>query len=96
MREVVKRPLAKQDLKGIWHYSYEQWGETQATHHLEQLERGMKRLTDNPETGRSRERMRLGYRSWQIAQHVIFYTVEAGRISIRRVPHTQMDLDSNL
>lgn len=72
MREVVKRPLAEQDLKGIWHYSYEQWGETQATRYLEQLEQDMKRLVDNPEIGCSREKMRPGYGSLQIARHVIF------------------------
>jgi hypothetical protein len=31
MREVVMRPLAIADLEGIWLYTYEHWGEQQAT-----------------------------------------------------------------
>ncbi len=30
MSEIVKRPRARQDLKAIWRYSFEQWGEKQA------------------------------------------------------------------
>jgi len=30
MRKIVKRPLARQDLKQIWRYSFKEWGEAQA------------------------------------------------------------------
>jgi len=30
MREIVKRPRAREDLKGIWRYSFTEWGEAQA------------------------------------------------------------------
>ena len=39
MLEIVKRPRAKEDLKGIWHYTFNEWGEAQADTYLMDPER---------------------------------------------------------
>lgn len=52
MVEVVKRPLAKSDLKDIWHYSFNKWDEDQADNYLLQLEAGMQGLATSGPTSR--------------------------------------------
>ncbi|MCK0509559.1 type II toxin-antitoxin system RelE/ParE family toxin [Aromatoleum buckelii] len=63
MRRIVKRPLARQDLIGIWRYTYEEWGEQHADRYLDELEAGIARLQDYPGLGRVRDEVRQGYRS---------------------------------
>ena len=49
MLVITKRPLAKEDLKGIWRHTYKQWGERQADKYLIELGTGIDGLSDNPE-----------------------------------------------
>lgn len=96
MREIVKRPLARQDLKDIWRYSFETWSETQADTYLAELDAGIARLRDNPELGKRRDALRSGYRSLQINEHIIYYVLTPYVIRIVRVLHTRMDPDRYL
>ena len=96
MYEVVKSPLAKSDLKGIWHYSFNKWGEDQADKYLLQLDAGMQGLTSNPNIGKSREKVRKGYRSIQINRHVIYYRLKGKIIDIVRVLHERMIPEKHL
>jgi len=48
MRELVKRPRAKDDLKGIWRYTFDEWGEAQADKYLAEIEAKLGRLKSNP------------------------------------------------
>lgn len=72
MLEVVKSPLAENDLLDIWQYSYDKWGADKAAEYLLQLDAGMRGLVANPKLGKSREKVRKGYRSIQINRHVIY------------------------
>lgn len=96
MPRIVKRPLARKDLIGIWLHTCEVWGARQADKYLDDLDTGIARLKDHPGLGRARDEVRQGYRSLTINHHVIFYTVESGLIRIVRVLHAQMDPDSHL
>ena len=96
MRRIVKRPLAREDLIGIWRYTYEEWGEQQADRYLDELEAGIAKLQNHPRLGRARDEIRQGYRSLAINQHVVFYTVEGDVIRIIRVLHARMDPESHL
>lgn len=96
MREIVKSPLAEEDLLDIWLYSYSKWGEDKASHYLLQLEAGMLNLSSNPMVGKSREKIRLGYRSIQINRHMIYYRREGEIISIVRVLHERMIPEKHL
>ncbi len=96
MYEVVKSPLAKSDLKDIWHYSFNKWDEDQADKYLLQLDAGMEGLTSNPNIGKSREKVREGYRSTQINRHVIYYRLEGNIIDIVRVLHERMIPEKHL
>ena len=41
-------PAAKADLREIWLYTAEQWGEQQADRYLQELEECCERLVDHP------------------------------------------------
>ena len=90
MLNVVKSPLAENDLIDIWQYSYDKWGADKAAEYLMQLNAGMQGLTNNPQLGKSREHIRIGYRSIQINHHVIYYRLGDKFIDIIRVLHESM------
>lgn len=96
MFELVIRPRARDDLKQIWRYSFDQWGELQADSYLEKLHKGLQRLRSHPEIGVSREQIRPGYRALQIGQHQFYYRVGEETIEIVRVLHERMDADRHL
>jgi toxin ParE1/3/4 len=87
MYEIVKSPLAEEDLKEIWHYSYDRWGEEKATAYLLQLDAGIQGLRNNPQIGKAHDHIRKGYRAIQINRHVVFYRLQAHSINIVRVLH---------
>ena len=74
-RKIHKSALAELDLIGIWEYSFEQWDADQADKYLDELDRGISLLADNPELGVSREEVREGYRVLFINSHAIYYTI---------------------
>ncbi len=90
-RKIHKSALAELDLIGIWEYSFEQWDADQADKYLDELDRGISLLADNPELGVSREEVREGYRVLFINSHAIYYTINSSTIFIVRVLYEQMD-----
>ncbi len=90
MYEVTQSQLARQDLKGIFRYSFEKWGADKAAEYLVQLDAGIHALIDNPAIGRSRDEIRDGYRSIQINRHIVFYRVLDQVIDVVRVLHERM------
>lgn len=96
MLELVIRPRAQADLKGIWRYSSEQWGEAQANRYLRDLEREILGLLDFPELGMSYEHVRPGYRALHAKRHLVFYRSLKGRLEIVRVLHEAMHVESHL
>ncbi len=96
MLEIVKRPRAKEDLKGIWHYTFNEWGEAKADTYLAEIEAGIARLKQNPKLGRPRENLRAGYRSLRVNQHIVCYVIKQSRIRVIRVLHAQMDPERQL
>ena len=81
-RKIHKHALAESDLIGIWAYSFNQWDEVQADKYLDELDRGVRLLADNPELGSKRDRVREGYRELFINHHAIYYTVTPTTIHV--------------
>lgn len=96
MRDIVKRPGARDDLIAIWRYSFEEWGEAQADRYLAEIEAGIRRLQQHPELGKNRDDIRRGYRSLQVNRHILYYRVTPSVIRIVRVLHARMDPDGHL
>ena len=66
-------PKAKADLRIIWNYTTEKWGENQAIQYILQIKSKFKQLADNPLLGKSRNDIKEGYRSFPEGKHHIFY-----------------------
>lgn len=49
-------------------------------------------LGRNPEAGKHREDVRLGYRSFPVFEYLIFYRIEFSGVRIMRVIHGRRDL----
>ncbi|MDX2506402.1 MAG: type II toxin-antitoxin system RelE/ParE family toxin [Gammaproteobacteria bacterium] len=96
MLNITKRPLAKEDLKGIWRYTYKHWGERQADKYLNELGHAIDRLVNNPEIGISCPYVNAEYRQYSIKHHIIFYRIEETAIVIVRVLHERMDPNRHL
>ncbi len=89
MLKLYKQARAEQDLKNIWLYTCETWGEAQADRYFDELDNGLKTLGRNPDIGKNRESIRKGYRSFQINRHVVFYKVASS--TIRRISAIHME-----
>ena len=96
MRELVVRPRAYADLEGTWLYTFEKWGEEQASKYLRQLHGALDLLKDDPERGKNREAIKPGHFSVHVGRHVAFYTLTDAIVGIERVLHDQMDAPRHL
>ena len=68
-----------------------QWDANQADRYLDELDKGISALADNPELGVSRDAVRAGYRALFINSHAVYYTITAGAIFVVRIHHEGMD-----
>jgi toxin ParE1/3/4 len=92
----LRSSRAREDLKGIWRYTFAEWGEAQADKYLAEPGAGIARLREHPELGRPREDVRPGYRSLRINEHIVYYTITPSVIRIVRILHVRMDPDTHL
>jgi toxin ParE1/3/4 len=90
-RAVRKSTLAELDLISIWAYSLGQWDATQADNYLDELDKGISALADNPELGVNRDAVRTGYRALFINSHAVYYTITPRAIFFVRILHEGMD-----
>ena len=96
MRELVVSHRAEADLREIWVYSFENWGEEQADRYLDQLDDGLQKCGVDPDAGKSRDEVRPGYRSMLVRKHVVYYTFTDGEVLIQRVLHGSMDPEKHV
>lgn len=83
---------AERDLRDIWDYTVETWGQVQAERYLNKLEARFLDLAKHPKKGRARDDLVPDYRSYQEGKHVIFFKqIEVG-IAIARILHERMDV----
>ena len=89
-------PRAANDLDDIADYTIQSWGEDQASEYLGALIERFESLADNPLSGRERDDVHPGYRSFPEGSHIIFYTVHEDYIAIIGIPHKSMDAGATL
>jgi toxin ParE1/3/4 len=90
------RPAAEADLKQIWRYSVENWGEDRAERYITDLRMAIERAAEAPLSG---QQMKIGARLYyfrRAASHRIFYRETRGGIEVLRVLHAQMDFARHL
>jgi len=91
IRQLVLTNSAEADLRGIWIYSAQVWGEHQANRYLDTLRAALISCGEAPERGRSRDEVRPGTRSIQTGRHVIYYRFDDQQVVVQRVLHGAMD-----
>ena len=64
---------AQTDLINIWEYTFNKWSLEQADKYYLIIVEAIKMLLKEPNMGKSYERVRKGYRGFQIKSHIIFY-----------------------
>jgi len=96
VHSIVQSSQAEQDLTDIWIYTAEEWNLAQADLYLDELVAGIEGLSTHPELGYSRDDIRAGYRSLNVSQHIVFYTVTEEQVLIVRVLHKSVDVQRHL
>jgi len=86
--------LVKQDLKSIFEYTIENWGEKQARIYALKLSDGFDLIALPPQVGARRSKLYLNALSYTIGSHIIFYAIYSdSHIQIAGVLHQSMDFD---
>jgi len=81
----------------IGRYTRKQWGKTQQTRYLSQLDAAFHDLADKPEIGRACDGICEGYYKYGVGKHLIFYRhQEKDQIEIVRILHGRMDIEQHL
>lgn len=83
-------PKARNDMESIWQYSFKQWGLNQTERYIDALTTTFAHLAKNPQSGRSCDNIRTGYRKYSVTRHVIYYRKTDYGIEVMRVLHDKM------
>ena len=87
---------AKADVQGIWNYTVERWGRSQAEIYLRLIGAAVESMAADPSVGRPCDDVRLGYRKYLVGSHVLFYRVTGKAIFVVRILHQRMDIERHL
>lgn len=85
-------PRAKEDLRGIWNYTFEIWSEAQADKYVTALYERFDWLAYRSEIGKHRPDIQEGYYCFPQGAHLIFYLIRDGGIDVIGIPHKEMDI----
>lgn len=86
-------PRAERDLKDIWLYTAETWGDEQAETYVALLEKRFEVLANSPYMGAARPDIEQVCRYLPEGKHLIFYRVEKNTVIILAIPHASMDIE---
>ena len=87
---------ARAEIKKIFRYSFQQFGENQAVKYKVGLEECFQLLADNPDMGRECNGIRDGYFRHEHESHIIFYRQRSNDIFIITIIHDRMDITNIL
>ena len=93
---IYKRVLAEQDLIDIWLYTFGAWGEAQADEYIDNIDKALRLLAEQPQLCRLREEFDPLVRIHHCQSHLIVYTEIKGGVEVIRVLHESMDIDCRL
>lgn len=92
MKRLDVSPDAEADLRGIWIYTFQTWGEAQADKYLNDLDTRMIGLTTGATASRRAEEVGPGLRRALVGSHVVFFREDAAAVTVVRVLHQSMDV----
>ena len=82
---------ADADLRGIWLFSADRWGEEKADAYLAKIGLRLEYVRDRPERGRSLEGLPPFLRFVKSGRHFAFYRWDERMLRVVRVLHESMD-----
>lgn len=89
--------LALEDLNSIIEYTKTNWSEIQAKKYYRILIDEIYSLLENFDNGRSMNQLRIGYKSFKVKSHIVFYKKDSmGNIEIIRILHQKMEVKLRL
>jgi toxin ParE1/3/4 len=94
--QLVIAPAAKNDLKDIYHYGLQHWGQAQSESYLSMIKNQFWLLTQQPLMGTERPELLPNIRSLPIESHTLFYRVNHNGVEIIRVLHGRQDPQRHL
>ena len=86
--------VAKQDLRDIWRGLAEYSGLDFADRTLANIESKFRLLSKFPSSGRMRDELLVGLRSYAAGDFVIFYRILETTVEVVRILHGHRDLDA--
>ena len=95
MANYVLSELARQDIVSIRDYTLDTWGHEQVEKYLSQLEQRLEWLAENPKSGKKREDVKEGYRSYPEGCHVVFYRISEDGIEVIGLIHQSEDIEQH-
>jgi toxin ParE1/3/4 len=89
---------AEDDLRGIFLYTLETWGEEQVPVYLNLVETALQRIAENPMTfgSKTRDYVVPGCRTFRSGKHIIVYRINGGIVEIARILHESMDSEQHV
>lgn len=96
MLEVRLSEAAQSDLVDIWGETFRKWGPDQADAYLDDIDRALNGLIDNPRMGSDCSDLLMGARRLVTGRHVAFYEIDERAIFVIRVLHQSMDMPRHL
>ena len=95
MNRVTYSPAAIADIDGIWDYTAETWGMTQADRYTDSIRDVCDELGAGKKQGRA-VAAREGYLKYAVGKHFVFFLRSDQGIAVIRVLHQQMDTERYL
>ena len=96
MLKTLIRPQARNDIKKIWRYTYNNWGVKQADSYVNAIGQAINAMPENPEIGNKIDNARKGYRVYHFKHHLIIYRPSSTVIEIVRVLGENMEIKLHL
>ncbi|MFA5631832.1 MAG: type II toxin-antitoxin system RelE/ParE family toxin [Porticoccaceae bacterium] len=85
MLKIHKRALAENDLIDVWTYSLSLWGMAQADSYLDDIDKALLTLAEQPLIGIAGDHIRSSYRRFPVRKRQIYYLVEGEVLHVIRV-----------
>ncbi|MDA0967548.1 MAG: type II toxin-antitoxin system RelE/ParE family toxin [Proteobacteria bacterium] len=96
MKKIFRTKLAEADFVDIWLYTYNNWGEVQADKYIDELNKSLKILVEQPLICRERKEFSPPVRIYRYLEHLIIYVIYGDEIKIIRVLHKSMDVENHI
>jgi len=91
MAEYILSNAAEEDVRAIYRYSVEEFGEIKASAYLQSLDECLLMLADNPDVGKDVSHIRRDYLQFSHDSHEVYYVQDEDGVDVGRNLHGSMD-----